>query len=111
MNSGTERDGVRIACGGGDGGRGGGTCWGPVRLGIGIMVGAVVMRVDGGSGKIIICTLRLGDQALLTRDTLKLCFCCAQFCAQCRVVGALQIKRLSFEIVCLTIVCSALEHG
>jgi hypothetical protein len=74
------------------------------------MVGAVVMRVDGGSGKIVVCTLR-GDQALLTRDTLELCFCRAQFRAQCRVVGALQIKRLSFEIVCLTIVCMALEHG
>jgi hypothetical protein len=103
LNSGIERDGVRIAWGG--------TCWGPVCLGIGIMVGAVVMRVDGGSGKIVICTLRVGDQALLTRDTLELCFCRAQFRAQCGVVGALQIKRLAFEIVGLTIVCGALEHG
>ena len=79
MNSGTERDGVRITWGGG----GGGTCWGPICLGIGIMVSAVVMCVDGGSRKIVICTLRVGDQALLTRDTLELCFCCAQFRAQC----------------------------
>lgn len=84
MNGGTEWDGIRIAWGWG--GRGG-TCCCPVCLGIRIMVGAVVMRVDGGSGKIVICTLGLCDQALLTRDTLELRLCCAQLGAQCGVVG------------------------
>ena len=74
------------------------------------MIGAVVMRVDRGSGKIIICTLRVCDQALLTRDTLELCFCCPQFRAQSGMVGTLQIKCLSFSIVRLIIIRSALAH-
>ena len=108
LDGGTKRDGIRIAWGRGRGG--GGTCWRSVCLGIGIMVSAVVMRVDRGSGEIVICTLRVCDQALLTRDTLELCFCCAQFRAQCGVVGALRIKRLSFKIVCLIVIRSALAH-
>jgi len=106
LNGRIERDGIRIAWG-----RGGGACRCPVCLGIGIMVGAVVMRIDGGCGKIVICTLRVGSRALLTRDTLELCFCCAQFRAQCGVVGALRIKCLSFKIVCLIVVRSALAHS
>jgi hypothetical protein len=70
------------------------------------------MRVDTRrvSGKIMICMLRVGDQALLTCDTLELCFCCEQFRAQCGVVGMLQIKSLSFIIVRLIVVRSTLAH-
>ena len=47
LDGGTKWDGIRIAWGGGGGG---GTCWRSVCMGIGIMVSAVVMRVDRGSG-------------------------------------------------------------
>ncbi len=107
MNGGTKWNGIRIALGGGGGSS---ACWRPVCLRIGIMVGAVVMRVDRSWRRIVIRTLRVCSHTLLPRDTLELCFCCAQIRAQCGVVGTLRIKHLSFKIIGLIIARSALAH-
>lgn len=66
-----QRDGIRIALGSGR------SCGHPVGLGVGIMIRTIVMGIDGGCRRVVICTLREGSNTLQTRNTLELRFCVA----------------------------------
>jgi len=83
-------------------GSGGCSCRRTVRLGVGVMIRAIVMRIDGGR-RIVVCSLREGGRTLQTGEALELGFCVAQLGGQCGMLGAFGVEQLSFEVIRLVV--------
>jgi hypothetical protein len=67
------------------------------------MIRAIMMRIDGGRGRIVVHSLRERGHALQTREAFELRFCVAQLGGQCGMFCAFRVEQLSFEVIRLVI--------